>query len=315
MTTEYVTRVGYPAMDAALGKRRRKNSMLFTDPLQVLSYKIKSSDIILCHDMGTVTHPHLYADGVNRAYSKVFMEVRAARPHMLFVSRSSQAEFHRLYGDEYASSSVVYPPLRQGALGGELEPVAGISGKFLLTVGAVGFRKNQAMCSRAFQRSGLADQGFSYVICGSAEPGYNDVMRSASSVGSVLLTGYVRDSQLRWLYAHAAGFVLPSLLEGFGFPAAEAIAAGVIPLVAGGGALHEITGDSAVLVDPTDISSIARGMRELVEFGDDERKARLKALQRRIRHFTPAAAVQGWRSCVRGSLDATRAYHQDHLVA
>ncbi len=302
MTTEYVTRIGYPALDAALGRRWRANPMLFTDPLQVLFYRLKSSDIILCHDMGTITHPQLYADGVQEAYAKVFKELREARPHMLFVSRSAQGEFHRLYGNEYASSSVVYPPIRQGALSGELEPVAGISGKFLLTVGAVGSRKNQAMCSRAFQRSGLADQGVSYVICGGPEPGYDDVVTAARSVGNVLFTGYVTDSQLRWLYAHATGFVLPSLLEGFGFPAAEAIAGGVVPLITKGGALHEITGDGAVLVDPTDIDSIVYGMRELVELGDDERKGRLTALQRHIRQFTIAAAVAGWRSCIQGSL-------------
>jgi glycosyltransferase involved in cell wall biosynthesis len=161
------------------------------------------------------------------------------------------------------------------------------------------------MCSRAFQRSGLADQGVSYVICGGPEPGYEDVT-AARSGGNVLFTGYVTDSQLRWLYAHATGFVLPSLLEGFGFPAAEAIAAGVVPLITKGGALHEITGDGAVLVDPTDIDSIVYGMRELVNLGD-ERKGRLTALQRHIRQFTSAAAVAGWRSCVKGSLGGSGA--------
>ena len=302
MTTEYVTRVSYPALDAALGRRWRANPMLFTDPLQVLFYRLKSSDIVLCHDVGPITHPQLYADGVEEAYAQVFKEVREARPHMLFVSRNSQVEFHRLYGNEYASSSVVYPSIRVSALRGELEPVAGIPDKFLLTVGAVGSRKNQAMCSRAFQRSGLADQGFSYVICGGAEPGYDDVVSVAGAVNNVLFTGYVADSQLRWLYSRATGFVLPSLLEGFGLPAAEAVAAGVIPLVTEGGTLHEIIGDSAVLVDPTDIDSIAYGMRALVEFGCDERKERLMALQGYIRQFTPAAAVAGWRSCVQGAL-------------
>jgi glycosyltransferase involved in cell wall biosynthesis len=305
MTTEYVTRISYPALDAALGRRWRANPTLFTDPLQVLFYRLKSSDIILCHDVGPVTHPHLYADGVEEAYAKVFKEVREARPHMLFVSQNSQAQFHRLYGNEYASSSVVYPPIRVSVLRGELEPIAGISDKFLLTVGAVGSRKNQAMCSRAFQRSGLADQGFSYVICGGAEPGYDDVVSAANAVNNVLFTGYVTDSQLRWLYSRATGFVLPSLLEGFGLPAAEAVAAGLIPLVTEGGTLHELTGNSAVLVDPTDIDSIAHGMRALVEFGCDERKERLTALQGRIQLFTRAAAVAGWRSCIQGALGAS----------
>jgi hypothetical protein len=127
MTTEYVTRMSYPALDSSLGRRRRAKPTLFTDPLQILFHRLKSSDIILCHDVGPVTHPQLYADGVEAAYAKVFNEVREAQPHMLFVSRNSQAEFHRLYGNNYASSSVVYPPIRVSAVRGELEPVAGIS--------------------------------------------------------------------------------------------------------------------------------------------------------------------------------------------
>jgi glycosyltransferase involved in cell wall biosynthesis len=102
------------------------------------------------------------------------------------------------------------------------------------------------------------------------------------------------------------------MLEGFGLPAAEAIAAGVIPLVSVGGTLHEITGDSAVLVDPTGIVSIAHGMRALVEFRFDERKRRLTVLQGHIRQFTREAAVAGWRSCVQGSLGVTCTKAQAH---
>jgi glycosyltransferase involved in cell wall biosynthesis len=83
---------------------------------------------------------------------------------------------------------------------------------------------------------------------------------------------FVVTSQLhRRSVLRASGLVLPSLLEGFGLPVAET-GGGVISLVTEGGTLHEVTGDSAVLVDPTDIDSIAYGMRALVEFGCDERK-------------------------------------------
>jgi glycosyltransferase involved in cell wall biosynthesis len=71
--------------------------------------------------------------------------------------------------------------------------------------------------------------------CGGPEPGFDAVIEAAGKMPGVILPGYVNDNQLRWLYTHASGFVLPSLLEGFGLPAAEAISYGLIPLLSKGG--------------------------------------------------------------------------------
>jgi|SRR5579875_657280 glycosyltransferase involved in cell wall biosynthesis len=285
---------------------RNARPLVFSDPREVIFHELKQCDVVLCHDMGPITHSHLYHPMVKPTYEAAFKKIQQAKPILIFVSRSSMAEFAALYGDEYPSMDVIYPALREGMAKGAEEPIEAAPQRFLLTVGSIGSRKNQLRSIEAFAHSGLAKEGFSYVICGGPEPGFAAVAEAASNVPGIILPGYVTDGQLRWLYGHASGFVLPSLLEGFGLPAAEAIANGLVPLVSRGGALHEVAGDSAVLVDPLDTEEIAHGMRQLAEMGSEEREARLAELQRSRARFSQNSANAAWRSVLQKALDGAR---------
>ena len=67
------------------------------------------------------------------------------------------------------------------------------------------------------------------------------------------------------LYQGAAGFVFPSLYEGFGMPVLEAFASGVPVITSCTTSLPEVAGDAALLVDPTDIDAIAAAMVSVIE--------------------------------------------------
>ncbi len=59
-------------------------------------------------------------------------------------------------------------------------------------------------------------------------------------------------------------FVYPSLYEGFGLPAAEALACGVPTVVARTSSLPEVVGNAALLVDPHDPGELADAMQRLL---------------------------------------------------
>lgn len=74
--------------------------------------------------------------------------------------------------------------------------------------------------------------------------------------------GEIPDAELAGLYRGARCVLYPSLYEGFGLPVLEAMASGTPVVTSRGGAMEEIAGGAAVLVDPHDIVSIADGIAE-----------------------------------------------------
>ena len=76
--------------------------------------------------------------------------------------------------------------------------------------------------------------------------------------------GYVRDEQRRRLYCDAAVLVLPSLDEGFGLPALEAMTVGVPVVASNRGALPEVVGDAGLLVEPDDAAGIAASIERVL---------------------------------------------------
>ena len=72
--------------------------------------------------------------------------------------------------------------------------------------------------------------------------------------------GYVSAGVRRDLLAGASVLAYPSRYEGFGFPPLEAMAAGVPVVAARAGAIPEVVGDAALLVDPDDVDDLARAL-------------------------------------------------------
>ncbi|MBI4991194.1 glycosyltransferase family 4 protein, partial [Candidatus Gottesmanbacteria bacterium] len=144
-------------------------------------------------------------------------------------------------------------------------------------VGTIQPRKNLARLIEAFEmlkqvQHDTLTKDLKLVICGMMKEGrggwmQEEILKKIQSSKSkiqkdIILTGYVDDNDLPYLMAGAKAFVLPSLYEGFGIPAIEAMACGVPVVVSNVSSLPEIVGDAGILVDPYDINSITRGVSQ-----------------------------------------------------
>src|SRR5690606_21535003 len=116
---------------------------LFVDPLYVLRSRLEGADLVLCHDVGPLTHPELYDRTTRALYAQAYDRVRRVAPGMVFVSHASRAAFERLFGVEYRLREVIPLYLRRGSVEGSESPVPGIKAPFFLTIGALEQRKNQ----------------------------------------------------------------------------------------------------------------------------------------------------------------------------
>jgi glycosyltransferase involved in cell wall biosynthesis len=80
----------------------------------------------------------------------------------------------------------------------------------------------------------------------------------------VHMMGFVPDEKLPALYSGAIAQLCPSLYEGFGLPALEAMAAGTVPIASDCTSLPEVVGEAGILVDPNNTDAIANAIVRVV---------------------------------------------------
>jgi glycosyltransferase involved in cell wall biosynthesis len=167
--------------------------------------------------------------------------------------------------------------------------------KIILHVGAVQRRKNISRLVEALESVG---EGWRLVLAGSLGYASEEILRRIEASprrASIEVKGYVTDDGLERLYARASVFAFPSLDEGFGMPALEAMAAGLPVLASNRSALPEVCGDAALLVNPNDTEEIASALRRLTS---DERLRASLAEKGKARASTftwERAAEETWR--------------------
>jgi glycosyltransferase involved in cell wall biosynthesis len=119
------------------------------------------------------------------------------------------------------------------------------------------------------------------------------VRRQARESGvqdQIVFTGFVPDEHLVHLYRAAEALVFPSLEEGFGLPAIEAMACGIPVIASERGSLPEIAGECGRYFDPTDLNDMRTAIQDVLENEELRRRLGRSALERSNRFSWKAAA-------------------------
>jgi alpha-1,3-rhamnosyl/mannosyltransferase len=91
-----------------------------------------------------------------------------------------------------------------------------------------------------------------------------DRLRVMEQQGLIVLESHQSRDVLWQRLISARGLLLPSLHEGFGFPILEAMAAGIPVITSDRGAMREVAGEAAILVNPEDPAAIAQAMSRIM---------------------------------------------------
>lgn len=137
---------------------------------------------------------------------------------------------------------------------------------YLLFVSTLKGYKNIDRLLDAYFALGSLTQEIDLVLVGKAnrETQLNDRVKILDAKGKIKWLTYIDKPALRALYQGALGVTFPSLDEGFGFPIIEALASKVPLLTSNYGAMKEVSGGCAILVDPYEIDAISDGMKQLI---------------------------------------------------
>jgi len=111
----------------------------------------------------------------------------------------------------------------------------------------------------------------------------------------LVMPGFLDDTDLRRVVSHASLFVFPSLVEGFGLPTLEAMAAGVPCVVSDREPMATVAGQAAITVDPLDEHALAEAISKVLK--DEVLHASLAALGRKH------AATFTWKKAAKQTLD------------
>lgn len=237
--------------------------------------------IATLHDAAVFDHPENYTAVFTLWYRRLFRHLARRAQFVLTVSEFSRGRLQERLHPGAERILVLHNGCdhlrRVQADDSVLERFGLQDRRFLLAVGVANRTKNIDALVAAYARlSAAPDQKLvlvgghnSHVFAGSAP--------QADPPG-VVRTGSVDDASLKALYRHATALVFPSLYEGFGLPALEAMDCGCPVATSHTPAAMEVCGNAALFFDPHSIDDIAAALEKLV--GDDLLRARLRAAGR-----------------------------------
>ncbi len=255
---------------------RRERPDVFHAPHYVLPIGVGCRSVVTIHDCIHLMFPQYLQHRLGYAYARASIWNAARKSaRILTVSEASKRDILRFFDVAPEKIEVIYNAIDEHFWNrpdeGDVSRVREryqLNSRFVLYVGNIKPHKNLVRLIEAFdlvRKRGLDD--VKLLIIGdeiSKLPALRRAVHSHKLHKEVRFLGYVRDDTLAILYRLASAFAFPSLYEGFGLPALEAMASGTPVVTSNVSSLPEVAGGAAVLVDPYSIDSIAEGLVQVL---------------------------------------------------
>ncbi|MCS6827968.1 MAG: glycosyltransferase family 4 protein [Caldilinea sp.] len=245
------------------------DSMLYHATEHLLP-QLRTPTVLTVHDLIFERHPEHHTRR-NVWFLKVGMRLfTQAADVIIAVSDQTRRDLMDLYATPADKIHVVYEGVdARFRPASEAEVIDArtryrIDRPYLLMVGTLEPRKNHAAALHALARLKAEGHPHVLVIVGGSGWLFEPIHRLVDALGlhsDVLFTGYIPAADLPPLYTGADCVLLPSLYEGFGFPALEAMACAAPVVCSNVSSLPEVVGDAALLVPPTDVDALAAALR------------------------------------------------------
>ncbi len=204
---------------------------------------------------------------IRRWYSFLKMQEKVVRElnHVVTVSECSRRDIAVEFGRAEARTDVI----GNGVDTDLFRPHPDISrepGRIITTTSSDQPLKGFGILLEALQQVRAQRPDAHLVVIGKLQPdGRNQrLLRQLGLEGCVSFRSGISDMELVHEYARASVAVCPSLYEGFGLPAAEAMSCGVPLVSSAGGALPEVVGDAGILVPAGDATALAEGIAKVL---------------------------------------------------
>jgi len=269
---------------------RRIGADVFLSPDGLGCARCPCPQLVVIHDINFERYPNDLPEAYSDYLQETTRELIESGAHIATVSKFSRREISEVYGIAETKINVIpnaasaaYKPLPEGDRK-RVRSENSEGNPFFLFVSSIHPRKNLPRLLLAFDKF-VIESGSTHrlVVVGSVFWMFEhvrEVLRSMAHQDRVLFVGHVPRETLTQLMAAAEALCFVSYYEGFGIPVLEAFQSGTPVITSAGTAMEEVAGDAALLVDPFDVESIARGMSAVVKDSELSTSLQSKGMQR-----------------------------------
>jgi glycosyltransferase involved in cell wall biosynthesis len=283
---------------------RKHNITVHHAPHYTMPERAKTPVVVTIHDMTFFDNPEWHEKSKVYVFQRAIKAAVKRASALIAVSSDTAARVRNRFGDvdiTVIPHGVDHLRFNPDAIEGERDELskAGVPDEYIAFVGTIEPRKNLPSLIRAFDKIAKQHPSLHLVIAGQrgwALEEFDRALEASPNQSRIVLPGYLSEPLIPALLRNARAVAYPSLAEGFGLPALEALACGA-PLVAGSGsALDEVTNGGAILIDQHDVDALADGLRQALD--EDRDVASKKGPQ--------AALLFTWESAVTKHIDVYR---------
>jgi glycosyltransferase involved in cell wall biosynthesis len=280
LTANPLVRLGIELPLRSAGRRLDLLHMTYAAPLW------SAAPLVLTvHDICYATNPEWFSTRDLRVLSAMVPRSIRKAAHVITVSQDARNQIIDRYRVPEAKITAIHngpgasaEPITQEDARTELVGLGlNLDRPYLLAVGNLQPRKNLARLLEAFGEL-VTHHGhdLELVLVGPQRYRAQEIITAAGPIADrVHFTGYLTDRQLAACYRCSTAFVLPSLYEGFGLPAIEAMAHGVPVACSGAGALPEVCGDAAIMFNPQSVPAIVEAVERILKDAELRQKLSL----------------------------------------
>ncbi len=279
--------------DIGLFLAPRADIYIFNTPVMPLFFRPKKSIVIALDFAYLYFKPKGVKEEINNflLYKMNRFSLRRA-DKVVSISEATKKDVIKLFNISEEKIKVIYPGFSNiCTLSSERVDVPL---NFFLYVGVIKERKNLLNIVKGFYEFKIESKSdFKLVIAGKGRGAYygevQNFVKEHDLGDEVIFLGFVKDSQLSYLYKNARALVFPSLVEGFGMPVLEAMDCGLSVITSNSSSLSEVAGGAALLVDPKKPKEISRVMEKLA-FDDNLMSDLVEMGDTRVLNFS-------WKKC------------------
>ncbi|HEU4715999.1 MAG TPA: glycosyltransferase family 1 protein [Candidatus Saccharimonadales bacterium] len=198
----------------------------------------------------------------------VFKKVARTSAHIITPTEFTKNEYVKFA--EIPESKVTVTYEAADVFIDKLEPFTHPFKQFIMYVGQQSDYKNIRRLGDAHQKLLQKHPDLGLILVGKKTTAHkkNEAYFNEKGYKNILFTDFIPDEQRDWLFTQCAAYVFPSLMEGFGLPALEAMGYGAPVASSSATCLPEVYGDAAHYFDPLDIDDMARAIDDIITNDD-----------------------------------------------